>query len=212
MGVDRRHRRLAWTVAVGRWSVGLGVWKLDAQLHAVRVAVLPRRSDDPVRARVRSPRIDRPRGNPRRLRPGMRRRSLDRRSAEPGRRSLCRIGPTHGDMDDCAYRKAILRVDPDGRPWYEEVATGIRIETVEYEGWNVSLGDPARLLSPDGDLGVADLQPVSFMRAMSPGWVVRTRLGSPGSARSATARPRPLGTLSKLAAAMRAGRFRSLRR
>jgi hypothetical protein len=58
--------------------------------------------------------------------------------------------PQGGILDDCSYRQSLLRIDPDGRPWYEEIKTGRRIETLEYEGWQAVFGHRARLVAPEG--------------------------------------------------------------
>lgn len=62
--------------------------------------------------------------------------------------------PDGGILDDCHYRQALLHIDPDGRPWFEEVETGNRIETVEYEGWQAVPGDTGRLIPPEGGAGI----------------------------------------------------------
>lgn len=58
--------------------------------------------------------------------------------------------PNGGILDDCAYRPALLHVDADGRPWYEEIATGGRVDTLEFEGWQAARGDQARIFGPEG--------------------------------------------------------------
>jgi hypothetical protein len=60
--------------------------------------------------------------------------------------------PPGGIMDDCHYGTMLLRFDPDGRPWYQDVDTNERIEIAPewLEGSSVRIGTPIVLIGPDG--------------------------------------------------------------
>lgn len=68
--------------------------------------------------------------------------------------------PPHGGiMDDCHYRTGILRIDPDGRPWYEDVATAERIDIAPpiFDGYIVQRRDgEAMLVDRDGTSGPSE--------------------------------------------------------
>jgi hypothetical protein len=58
-------------------------------------------------------------------------------------------------MDDCHQRTVLFRFDLDGRPWYEDVDTGERIDIgpPEFSGASVRTGDLRTLILPDGSEG-----------------------------------------------------------
>jgi hypothetical protein len=66
--------------------------------------------------------------------------------------------PDGGELDDCRYRTLLLRLETDGTIWYEDVASGERVEVgwPEFEGWTIErIGIDEVAVSPDGKLRLA---------------------------------------------------------
>ncbi len=63
--------------------------------------------------------------------------------------------PSGGIMDDCHYRTVLLRFDPDGRPWYEDVDTGEHIDNAWpwTDGSSLRIDEVKTLVTPDGTDG-----------------------------------------------------------
>jgi hypothetical protein len=79
------------------------------------------------------------------------------------------IPPDGGVMDDCHRRTVLFRFDVDGRPWYEDIDSGERIDIAppEFAGATVRTGDLRTLVLPDGSEGaqewsVSDLACVQY--------------------------------------------------
>ena len=71
-----------------------------------------------------------------------------------------RPAPEGGVLDDCHSRAVLLRIDADNRPWYEDVYSGQRIDTVSplFDGYTVKrAGDRATLVDSEGNEGLSEL-------------------------------------------------------